>query len=101
MSDTLAGTVSALRRSGETLTEAVGRLDRVDPGPQPFGAGAPGRLGDLGRELYEQWQRALDARGREAAAHSARLHEVAAGVADAAGAYADADDSAHRRPEVT
>jgi hypothetical protein len=101
MSETLSGTVSALRQAGETLADAGDRLLTVDPGAEPFGAGAPGQLGELGRDLYRQWQRALDARGREAAAHGARLHEVAAAVSNAAGAYSEIDDSARRHhPEV-
>jgi hypothetical protein len=101
MSDTLSGTVSALRRAAENLADAGNRLRAVEPGADPFGAGGPGQLGELGRDFYRQWQRALDARGREAAAHSARLHDDADAVSTAAGGYRDVDDTANRQhPEV-
>ena len=101
MSETLAGTVSGLRRAAQTLADCGDRLLAVDPGAASFGAGGPGQLGELGREMYRQWQRAVDARGREAAAHGARLHEVAAAVTNAAGAYSEVDDATRRhQPEV-
>ena len=102
MSETLADTVGALRRAGDTLADAGNRLLTVEPGAEMFGAGRPGQLGELGRDLYRQWQGALDARGREAAAHSARLREAADAVSIAASAYRDVDDTARRhQPEVT
>lgn len=102
MSETLSGAVGALRRASELLGEAGGRLTALDPGADAFGAGGPGRLGDVGRDLHLRWQRALDTRVREAAAHAARLDETAEAVARAAGGYSDVDDSARRRqPEVT
>ncbi len=63
------------------------------PAPTAFGAGGPGRLGDLGRELYLQWQRGLDARAREAQAHAARMHDLADLVSRSAGGFADANES--------
>src|SRR5688572_26323649 len=102
MIQTLAGAISALRQAGEMLAESSGRFTAVDPGPAAFGAAGPGRLGDLGRDLYLQWQRALDARAREAAAHGARLAEAADAVARASGTYYDTDESARRsQPEVS
>jgi hypothetical protein len=102
MNETLSGTVSALRRVGESLADAGDRLRAVEPGADAFGAGCPGQLGELGRDLHRQWQGALDARVREAAAHAARLHDAADGVSIAAGAYRDVDDTAHRyHQEVT
>jgi Excreted virulence factor EspC, type VII ESX diderm len=102
MSETLSSTVSALRRAGENLADAGDRLRVVEPGADAFGAGRPGQLGELGQDLYRQWQGALDARVREATAHAARLHDAADAVSTAAGAYRDVDDTAHRyHQEVT
>jgi hypothetical protein len=101
MTETLASATSLLRGAAETLAGASARLVMVDPGSHAFGAGGPGRLGDVGRELYLHWQRALDARAHEAAVHGARLDEAADAVARAAGGYADVDDVAGRgHPEV-
>jgi hypothetical protein len=101
MTETLAGATGVLRGAAETLAGASARLVMLDPGGHAFGAGGPGRLGDVGRELYLHWQRALDARAREAAAHSGRLDEAADALARAAGGYVDVDDVAGRsQPEV-
>jgi len=97
MSETLSGAVTALRQASEMLGNASERLAMLDPGAAAFGAGGPGRLGDLGRELYGQWHRALDVRVREAAAHGARLAEISDAVARASAAYSDVDDSARRQ----
>jgi hypothetical protein len=102
MSQTLSGAVVALRAAGELLGEAGRQLTAVDPGSRAFGASGPGRFGDVGRDLYLEWQRALDARVREALAHAARLEDLAGAVARAAGGYLNIDDGARRRlPEVT
>ncbi len=97
MSETLSGAVTALRQASEMLGNASVRLAALDPSAAAFGAGGPGRLGDVGRDLYFQWQRALDARVREAAAHGARLTEISDAVARASAAYSDMDDSARRQ----
>lgn len=101
MSETLSGSVAALREVGGMLADAGGRLGGCDPGPRAFGADGPGRLGELGRALHQQWQRALDARSREAAAHGARLEDAADLVVRVAAEYAEIDQSASRaQPEV-
>jgi hypothetical protein len=102
MSETLSGAVTALRQTGALLTEASGRTHHHDPGAVAFGGNGSGRLGELGRLLHRQWQAALDARAREAAAHGARVDDVADGLARAAAGYADIDHSASRQhPEVS
>lgn len=97
MSETLAGAAAALRGASELLATAAARLGGHDPGATAFGAHGPGRLGELGRELYGHWQRAMDARVREAAAHGARLEQTADAVARVAAGYAEVDDAARRR----
>ncbi len=72
-------------------------LATLDPGAATFGGDGPGVLGELGRDLHHHWQRALDARAREAAAHGARLDDAADVVARAAADYADTDDTARGR----
>src|SRR5262245_51324670 len=99
MSD-LSSAVAALRGAGDQLDDAAAQLRALDPGATAFGDG-PGRLGELGQELYRQWQRAVDARSREAHAHAARLAEAADAVQWAGAGYAEMDDNAQRRhPEV-
>jgi hypothetical protein len=96
MSDTLSGAVAALRHTGARLEQAGAALRALDPGAEAFGDG-PGRLGELGRDLHQRWQRCLDARAREARAHAARLAEAADAVRRAGAGYAEMDDSAKRR----
>jgi hypothetical protein len=98
---TLSGSIAALRQAGSLLSEAAAGVAAADPGPRAFGADHPGRLGELGRALHQHWQRALDTRAREAAAHGARLDEAADLLARVVVGYADIDESARRaHPEV-
>lgn len=84
----LAGRVAA---AGDDLTGAGGRLAALDPGARAFGADATGVLGDLGRTLHERYAAALTARSREAAAHGARLVDLADSLRTAATGYADVE----------
>jgi hypothetical protein len=83
--------------SGERLAGAGAALGELDPGARAFGADAPGRLGELGQALHRHCAAALAARAREAAAHGARLVDVATALRDAAAGYADIDRSAADR----
>jgi hypothetical protein len=98
MNETLSGAVAALRGTADVFGEAGQRLTTVDPGASAFGAGGPGRLGEVGRDLYFQWQRAVDARAREAQAHASRIYELAGLVERVAGGLTEANDSARSRP---
>jgi hypothetical protein len=102
-SETLSGAVTALRHTATALAEAGTRMHRHDPGARAFGGDGPGRLGDLGRALHQQFQAALDARGREVAAHAARVEDLADGLVRSAGGYSDVDDTVHKaqQPEVS
>jgi hypothetical protein len=95
----LRSAAETLRRTGEALGDAAAATTALDPGPRAFGADGPGALGAVGRDLHGLFQRALQARAREAAAHGARLTTVADGVAQAAGHYADVD-ARSRRPDM-
>jgi hypothetical protein len=103
MTETVSGAVSALRATAEMLDETHRALPTADPGATAFGAGGPGRLGDTGRDLYLLWQRTLDGRAREAAAHAARLEDLADLAARAAGGLHEVNRNAGRntqQPEV-
>src|SRR5262245_36062971 len=103
MTETVSGAVSALRATAEMLDEANRALPAADPGATAFGAGGPGRLGDTGRDLYLLWQRTLDSRAREAAAHSARLQDLADLATQAAGGLHEVNQKANqnaKQPEV-
>src|SRR5262245_22369130 len=94
MKETLSGAVAAIRGVADLLGGAGQRLPAVDPGAGDFGAGGPGRLGDMGRDLYLQWQRALDARAREAHAHAGRVNDLADLVNQAAAGLTGANEAA-------
>ena len=98
MSEVLSETVTTLRRSAGYLGDAGAAVMGFDPGAQAFGAGGPGRLGELGRELYVLWQRTLDARMREAVTQGTRLDELADAVARAAAGYTDVDQHPREAP---
>jgi len=102
MTDTVSGALNALRSTADLLSTTGRELSATDPGPAAFGAGGPGRLGELGRDLYLHWQRTLDARGREATATAARLQDLADLAGRAAGGFREAEQNAHRgQPEVS
>jgi hypothetical protein len=89
---------SALATSAEALVEAGTRLrNQAEP---RFGATGPGRLGDLGRDLSRDWQRAIDARAHEASAHAERLRDLADALARAGGRYGDVDTERQKAQEA-
>ncbi|BCB86447.1 hypothetical protein [Phytohabitans suffuscus] len=83
--------------SATAITAAGRRLAHLEPPASSFGAGGPGRLGEVGRALHRQWLDAFGARGREAAAASARLADVAGALRATAAGYSDVDDAARSR----
>jgi hypothetical protein len=94
----LAGRFAA---AAESLTAAGSRLGGLEPSPEALAAGAPGRLGELGRALHGQWVGAIGARAREAAATGARVADAAGTLRVVAADYAGVDEAARRRqPEV-
>ena len=86
--DDLAGRLDA---ASDTLAGAGAAFDRM-LGARSFGADAPGRLGELGRQLHAGWAEAAHARQREAVVHADRLAEIAAAVRSASATYRDTDD---------
>jgi hypothetical protein len=102
MTETISGAVASLRAAADMLADTARRLPTMDPGATGFGAGGPGRFGDLGRDLYLQWQRAIDARAREADAHGSRMHDLADLASRASGGFREAEESARGgQPEVS
>jgi hypothetical protein len=80
--------------AGDVLAGASTTMTLVDPGARPFGGDATGGPGELGRTLHRQLIAALSARGREAAAHGARLADTAHALRLVASGYRSADDDA-------
>jgi hypothetical protein len=80
--------------AGDVLAGASTTMTLADPGPRPFGGDAAGGPGELGRALHRQLAAALTARGREAAAHGARLADVAQALRLVGSGYRGADDEA-------
>jgi hypothetical protein len=93
----LAGRAGA---AGDEMAAAAAVLAGCGPGAAAFGADAPGRLGELGRELHARCATALAARAREAAAHGARLVDAAAALRLAAAGYREAERGARARHEA-
>jgi hypothetical protein len=75
---------------GEPDARGPGELARLGAA-EAFGAGGPGRLGELGADLHHCWQNAITARAREARAQADRLSETGDRVERARRAYAEAD----------
>lgn len=99
--DSLRELADRFDAAAEALTGAGSRLAGMEPPPDALAAGAPGRLGELGRALHGQWAGALAARSREAAATGARVADAAGTLRVVAADYAGVDEGARRRqPEV-
>lgn len=95
--DSLHETARRLEAAAETLTDAARTVPLLGPPGAAFGVGGPGRLGELGRAMHDQWIAAADARIREAAAVAAGFADLAAALRVAAVSYADTDVVAGRR----
>lgn len=82
-----------LERAAEHVADVPGELARYEVTPFNDLAGAPGRLGDIGRELRRQcadgWQNRYD----EAADAARRLDRLAEAVREAAARYAAAEET--------
>jgi hypothetical protein len=95
--DDLRRLAARLEADAAAVTTAAAALDPLHVGARSFGADAPGAVGRLGRALHRDWTAALAARECEARDLAARVSDVAASLAGAAAAYAEADDVAGRR----
>ena len=95
--DSLRDLAGRLDEAGGTLAGVARELAYAGPPETAFGVDAPGRLGEVGRALHEQWVAATDSRAREATTTADRLAATAAALRVAATGYADTDDAARRR----
>jgi hypothetical protein len=91
-----AGTVTAFHDTADLLALAEQRLPAVDPGATAFGATGLGLLGEVGREAYQRWREATEARVQEARAHARRVRELAELLGHATGGFRDAQESVRR-----
>jgi hypothetical protein len=81
-----------IESAGDVLAGGSTTMTLVDPGARAFGGDAAGSLGELGRALHQQLGGALTARGREAAAHGARLADTAQALRLVADGYREVED---------
>jgi hypothetical protein len=93
MTSPLSGTARHL----ESAAAELGGLAGLDPGASEFGAGVPGALGALGRELHARWQGEVAEHARSAARLAARMTETAATLHAAGGAYSGVEGSSAQR----
>jgi hypothetical protein len=91
MTQPVTAAAEALRQVGAALGETAARLAAMNPGQGAFGADSPGGPGELGRALHAQLVRALESRGREAAAHGARLTDAGDAALAAMARYDEVD----------
>jgi hypothetical protein len=84
-----------LERAAEQIADVPAELARHEATPFNDLAAAPGRLGDIGRELRRQcadgWQNRYD----EAADAARRLDRLAEAVREAAAGYAATEEKVH------
>ncbi|GAA4438126.1 hypothetical protein [Phytohabitans houttuyneae] len=95
--DSLRELAAGFDEAATALTAAGRRLAHLEPPASSFGAGGPGRLGEVGRALHRQWLDAFGARGREAAVASTRLADAASALRAIAADYSDVDETARTR----
>jgi hypothetical protein len=95
--ESLRDLAAGFDEAATALTAAGRRLTHLEPPASSFGAGGPGRLGEVGRALHRQWLDAFGARGREAAVASAQLADVAGALRATAADYSDVDQAARSR----
>jgi len=90
---------TGLDRAAEQVAEVPPALARFEQAPFDDLAGAPGRLGDIGRELRRQATDAWHHRYDEAADAARRLDRLADAVRDVAGHYGEIEDAVREHPD--
>ncbi|GIF51784.1 hypothetical protein DFJ67_1665 [Asanoa ferruginea] len=93
MTSPLSGTAGRL----DSAAASLGGLAGLDPGASAFGAGVPGALGALGRELHGRFQGELAEHARAAAALAGRMTETASTLRAAGEAYSGVEGSSAQR----
>lgn len=82
-----------LDRAAEQVAEVPAALARFEQAPFDDLAGAPGRIGDIGRELRKQCTDAWHNRYDEVNDAARRIDRLADGVREVRESYAQAEDT--------
>jgi hypothetical protein len=90
---------SGLDRAAEQVAEVPAALARFEVTPFDDLAAAPGRLGDIGRELRQQCAEGWQHRYDEAAEAARRLDRLADAVREVAGRYAEIEETVREHPD--
>ena len=88
---------TGLERAAEQVAEVPAALARFEQAPFDHLAGAPGRLGDIGRELRKQAADAWHHRYDELNDAARRLDRLADGVRGVRESYSQAEDVVHEQ----
>jgi hypothetical protein len=86
-----------LDAAGTAVTAAASGLHGLSEAAQAFGGDAPGRIGDLGRQVHAQWTTACSSRVAEAERAAGRLADLAVGLRFVADSYGAVDADAAGR----
>jgi hypothetical protein len=86
--------------AADVIAGASTTMTLIDPGARAFGGDGVGSLGELGRALHRQFTAALTARGRESAAHGARLADAAQALRLVATGYRGVEDETRDRHDL-
>src|SRR5215468_10889321 len=90
---------TGLDRAAERVAEIPAALARFEQSPFDGLAAAPGRLGDIGRDLRKQCSLAWQERHDEAADAARRIDRLADAVRNVAGHYGEIEDTVRDHPD--
>jgi hypothetical protein len=90
---------AGLDLAAERVAEVPAALARFEQNPFDDLAAAPGRLGDIGRDLRKQCAESWQNRHDEAADAARRFNRLADAVREAAGRYGEIEDTVRDHPD--
>jgi hypothetical protein len=90
---------SGLNQAAERVAEVPAALARFEQRPFDDLAAAPGRLGDIGRDLRKQCEEAWQERQDEAADAARRIDRLADAVRAVSGQYAEIEETVRDHPD--
>lgn len=90
---------TGLERAAEQVAEVPAALARFEQTPFADLAAAPGRLGDIGRDLRRQCADAWQHRNDETAEAARRIDRLADAVREVAGRYDEIEDTVREHPD--